>query len=152
MVDDLHLSQDELPREELLSLHASMVLSFTGELGESNYRPLNVTLKDCAGVLLGGLSAATFWNWLVIDILWVDPRYRKRGFGRRMVSAAEMEAVRRGCRAAHLDTFSPRAARFYERNGYTIVCSIDAPDVGVCRYSLRKTFQDTSPNQYPTEP
>jgi GNAT superfamily N-acetyltransferase len=131
---------EELTREETLALHTSMVEAFAEEVGDTNYQALNITLRDAAGAMYGGLSGATFWNWLTIDILWVDPRHRGRGFARAMMAEAEAEAIRRGCRGAHFDTFSPRAARFYERNGYHVACTIAAAGVEAQRYTLVKTF------------
>jgi GNAT superfamily N-acetyltransferase len=102
-----------------------------------NFAPL--TLSARAGAeLVGGLVGETGWEWLHVDLLWVDDAHRGRGIGRRLLHAAEAEAAQRGCRHAYLDTFDFQARPFYERLGYTVFGALDDYPPGHTRYYLRK--------------
>jgi ribosomal protein S18 acetylase RimI-like enzyme len=53
----------------------------------------------------------------------VDPRYRSRGIGSRVIVEAEMRARGRGCDAVEMavDDDNPRALDLYVRQGYTVI-------------------------------
>jgi ribosomal protein S18 acetylase RimI-like enzyme len=84
-------------------------------------RPLHVIAYAADGSIVGGLMATTCLAWLDIDIMSVREGGRRRGVGRRLMRAAEAEAVARGCRYASVDTMEYQAPGFYTRLGYTIV-------------------------------
>jgi GNAT superfamily N-acetyltransferase len=123
---------DRIDAAALTRIKAGLAAS-SPALGPYDPRPLAVLLHDpedaaagvVAGRLVGGLVAATVWQWLSVRLLWVDPAHRGAGHGRRLLAAAEDEARRRGCRHARLNTFSFQAAGFYERCGYRQVLALD---------------------------
>jgi ribosomal protein S18 acetylase RimI-like enzyme len=92
----------------------------------------------CDGNLVGGLLAFTHWNWLFIKQLWVAQEFRARGLGRRLILAAEAEAVARGCAHAHCDTFGFQALPFYEKLGYRVFGTLEDYPPGHTRYFLEK--------------
>ena len=51
------------------------------------------------------------------------------------------EPLRRGCRHAHLDTFTFQALGFYEKHGYSVWGALDDLPPGFTRYFLRKDLQ-----------
>lgn len=85
-----------------------------------NHRFLTLTARDEAGEIAGGLVGDTYWDWLHIDILWVREDARRHGLGKALMAQAEAEAIRRGCRHAHVDTLDFQAPDFYPRLGYTV--------------------------------
>ena len=85
---------------------------------DDDYQPMVLFLRDSEGKIFGGLLGETYWGWLHIGILWLLELIRRQGFGSRLLAAAEEEAIRRGCRSAHLDTMSFQALPFYEKHGY----------------------------------
>lgn len=108
------------------------------QIPDRQYSPLVFTLFDDQGAFVGGLSAHAAYGWLFIDTLWVADAARGKGQGRRLVLAAEEEAVRRGCGNAWLDTFSFQARGFYERLGYTVFGELEDFPPGHKRFFLRK--------------
>ena len=60
----------------------------------------------------------------------------------RMLDAAEQEAVARGCQSAWIDTFSPKAAKVYERQGYRPFGTLADFPVGRSRIFLQKKLAD----------
>jgi GNAT superfamily N-acetyltransferase len=108
---------------------------------QSGERPqwLVVSVRDDGGRPLGGLFGATFLGWLGIQVVWLPPALRGQGLGRRLVDAAEAEAVRRGCPRVILETLSFQALPFYLALGYRVVCTLpDYPPGAGERYSLTK--------------
>ena len=86
---------------------------------EHEARPL-VLLADTAFGTAGGLFAQTQLSWLRISIMAVDPNERGQGIGAALLVEAEREAIRRGCKYAHVDTMEYQAPGFYEAHGYKI--------------------------------
>jgi len=76
------------------------------------------TARDAEGALLGGLKAEIAWDWLMIDIFWLDARARGQGLGTRMLAAAEAAGRARGAIGAHLYSSTFQAPGFYIRQGY----------------------------------
>jgi GNAT superfamily N-acetyltransferase len=77
-------------------------------------------LRNPDGTVVGGIYGITFWGCLSVELLWVEEHLRGRGYGERLLAAAEQEAIRRGCSHAFLDTFDFQAPSFYTRRGYEI--------------------------------
>lgn len=91
------------------------------ERPEHAARPLFAVARDGDGQLLGGLTAETQFAWLRVSIMAVVAGERNRGTGRRLLAAAEDEAIRRGCRYAYVDTMDYQAPGFYQKLGYAVV-------------------------------
>ena len=106
--------------------------------GDQQYQPLNVFLRGSRGELLGGLLGSTYWQWLTVDFFWVAEELRGRGHGGRLLTAAEEEAVHRGCQYAWLNSFSFQAKDFYEKRGYFTFGVLENFPATHKRYFLRK--------------
>jgi GNAT superfamily N-acetyltransferase len=103
------------------------------------YRPLVILLTDPGGgEIVGGLDGRTFFTHLWIDLLFVPEALRGTGIGRKVMMEAEAEAVRRGCRAAVVDTYSFQARGFYERQGYSVFGTLEDCPPGHRRFYLTK--------------
>jgi GNAT superfamily N-acetyltransferase len=103
---------------------------------------LTIFLRTADDQLASGLPAATYWGWLYISILWLEASAREQGFGASLLATAEREAIRRGCRHAHLDTLEFQALPFYERHGYSVFGILNDHPVGYNRYFLKKNLLD----------
>jgi GNAT superfamily N-acetyltransferase len=102
-------------------------------------RPLIILLSDpITDEIVGGLYGSTLFSYLRIDLLFVPESMRGIGIGRQLMTEAEAEAVRRGCHAASLDTFSFQARGFYERLGYSVFGILDDCPLGHSRIYLTK--------------
>jgi GNAT superfamily N-acetyltransferase len=111
------------------------------------YRPLVVLLSDPqSGAIVGGLDGMTFFSFLWIDILFVPEKMRGAGIGRKLMTAAEEEASRRGCRAAMVDTFSFQARGFYERLGYSVFGTLEDCPPGHSRFYMTRRLGAPSPD------
>ena len=129
---------DEPSPEELSIVERGLAEHGEARSEPRNARPLVLFLRDAGGDVVGGLRAATVWGWLEIKWLWIAERHRGLGYGRRLVAAAEREAVGRGCRHAWLDTFDFQAPQFYARLGYDVFAALDDFPRAHTRYFLCK--------------
>ena len=99
-----------------------------------------IFLRGANGRILGGIVAKAGRGWLKIGTMWVDESVRGKGYGSKLIDAAEAEGIQRGCHSAYLDTFSFQAPKFYEKQGYEIFGTLEAfPDVHK-RLFMRKSL------------
>jgi ribosomal protein S18 acetylase RimI-like enzyme len=101
-------------------------------------RPLSVVARSDGTSVTGALLGRTVWGWLHVSELWVAERYRRKGIGRSLMTAAERAAVERGCHAAYVDTFDFQAVSFYELLGYSTMGALEDFPFGHTRFFLRK--------------
>ncbi len=88
-------------------------------VGPRRMQPLALSLRDEAGVIVGGLIGELKWEWLYVDLLWIDEAYRGAGHGEALLKMAEQAARDHGARGVHLATMSIQAPGFYPRMGYS---------------------------------
>ena len=112
--------------------------------GDGSLTSFTILLRDPGGEVVGGLLAEVYWGWLHVDALWVTDSLRGRGYGAKLMTTAEQEAVARGCNSAFLDTFSFQALPFYERLGYEVFGELVDFPPGHGRYFLRKSLGESS--------
>lgn len=136
---DLTLHLSDVADEEVRRAIAAPLVRFNeSRAGPSGFRPLVIEVRDVDGAIVGGLWGATAYGWLFTQLLVVPEQARGRGLGRRLMSVAEAEAVKRGCHAAWLDTFEFQARAFYERIGYSCFATLPDFPKGSSRYFMRK--------------
>ena len=92
------------------------------------------------GQTMGGLVGRIGWDWLHIELLWLDESCRGQKFGQQLLADAEKTAQKKNCVGSCTDTFSFQALEFYRKSGYEIFGRIDDQPVGEIRYFLKKHF------------
>lgn len=137
---------DTISREERAALIGGLVGYNDCHVGTERYRGLHVLARQ-GETLVGGLLGHTHWNWLFISHLWLAEEVRGSGVGRQVIDAAEQEAVRRGCRHAHCDTFDFQALAFYQKLGFKVFGSLEDYPPGHTRYYLQKRHLTAPPPQ-----
>lgn len=115
---ELHPADKKLLVDGLLAHHESHGHKRKTEI-------VSIVLKDRNEKTVGAVIVSFLWNGMEIQSLWVDDSVRKQGLGRRLMQAAEEEAMKRGCTVAYTNTFSWQAPEFYEKLGYTIYGKLD---------------------------
>jgi ribosomal protein S18 acetylase RimI-like enzyme len=80
--------------------------------------PVQVSVRDDAGKVIGGVTARVFMDTLYISTVWIDDSLRGQGHGRAMLEMVEAEGRRLGATHAWLYTASWQARPFYESRGY----------------------------------
>jgi GNAT superfamily N-acetyltransferase len=139
---DYKISLEENPSEMDIAAVREGLRSFNqSHAPGENYRPLEIFLRDADGRVSGGLLGDTYWGWLHVGILWLEEKKRSQGYGSRLLAAAEEEALRRGCRHAHLDTMSFQALPFYKKHGYSEYGVLEDLPEGHSRIFLTKKLK-----------
>lgn len=110
------------------------------QVHRSGFDPAAIFIRDADDGIHGGILAYLNWNWLDISLLWVDDTLRNGGHGRKLMQEMEAIGIARGCRHAHLDTFSFQAKSFYESLGYEVFASLSDYPPGHARYFLKKSL------------
>jgi GNAT superfamily N-acetyltransferase len=119
-MDDYNITIEEAPLASDLSVLNDGLHRFNSAKTGEEGRLITIFLRDSRSRIIGGLHGWTAFNWLHVDVLWVAEELRGKGYGKRLILAAEEEAIKRGCRYAELDTFSFQAPEFYRRLGYEV--------------------------------
>lgn len=88
--------------------------------------------------IVGGVIGETHWNWLFINLMWIQAELRGRGYGHALLTKAEEEGRKRGATNAYLDTFSFQAPEFYKKHGYQVYGVLEDFPPGHKRYYLTK--------------
>lgn len=131
-------SEPEAPEADTTFIRQGL-RSFNNQfINDDGFQPLNLFLRREDGSIAGGLLGDVYWGWLHINILWVDAGLRRQGYGEQLLKRAEEEALKKGCRAVHLDTMSFQAKPFYEKFGYTVFGVLDDLPLGHQRIYLTK--------------
>jgi ribosomal protein S18 acetylase RimI-like enzyme len=87
-------------------------------VGPRNSEPLAISLRDEDGTIVGGLIGELKWQWLHVDLLWIDEAHRGKGHGEALIASAEQAAREHGARGVYLATMSIQAPDFYPKLGY----------------------------------
>ncbi|QDY86076.1 GNAT family N-acetyltransferase [Paenibacillus polymyxa] len=107
---------------------------------QTQYEEINLTLKNGEGQVIGGLLSVLCWNWVEVDILWVDEGHRGKGYGSQLLGEIEQMARDKGCNLIQLNTFSFQAPEFYEKHGYEVIGVIDEAPRGFKHYYYKKNI------------
>jgi GNAT superfamily N-acetyltransferase len=142
----LSFSVSTLPGEAIVEeLRQNLVEYNVSCAGPTGYLPILLTLRDASHKLAAGLSGRIYYQWLFVELLWVGAQFRGLGHGKALLTNAEDEARRRGCRQVWLDTFSFQSPGFYEKNGYSLFGKLSDYPSGHQRYFFQKTLSGTIP-------
>ena len=90
---------------------------------------------------MGGLTGYTAWHWLHVERLWLADGLRGHGVGASVLARAEVEALRRGCTGAWLDTLNPHASALCQWLGYSVFGTIEHFLPGRPRWFMQKQLR-----------
>lgn len=102
--------------------------------------PLGIFYEDEAGRKLAGITGDSSGDWLCIDFLFVSEALRGQGIGQKLLTAAEEEGRKRGCKQIFLYTWSFQAPGFYEKMGYRCGLCLEGFPVMGNKYFMIKTL------------
>lgn len=108
------------------------------QAGPENAKRICFVVYDMDEKIAGGVIALVYWNWLYIDLMWLRPDLRRKGFGSRLLGLAEDEAKKLGAEHVYLDTFSFQAPEFYKKQGYRVYGELQDFPKGFQRYFMTK--------------
>ncbi|AWW40099.1 GCN5 family acetyltransferase [Streptomyces sp. AS58] len=107
-------------RDEALEDRLEAELTAFNAAATRTERPedISVRVTDTTGDLVGGLTGWIWGTLAGVELLWVRADQRHAGWGSRLMTAAEDEAVRRGCTDLIVSSYTFQAPDFYVGLGF----------------------------------
>lgn len=121
-------------RNQLIAFNAAHL----SEDLKHRYGELNFNIKNEAGDIVAGVLSTLCWNWLELDILWVDEKQRHQGYGSQLLLEIERIAREKNCDFIMLNTFSFQAPGFYKKHGYQLMTTLENAPTGHRHYYFKK--------------
>jgi GNAT superfamily N-acetyltransferase len=90
---------------------------------------------------VGGIYGHFQYEYLFINVLFVNKKYRGRKIASKLMDKIESEAVRQGVTNIYLTTFEFQALGFYKKRGYRVVMKIEDFPIGSEEYTLYKDMK-----------
>ena len=118
MPDDYHIAYLDPPAWEVIG--GGLRDYNTQHAGDGHAIFLCFAIYAPDDAIVGGIIGETHWNWLFIHLMWIKDELRGKGYGHRLLVAAEGMGRKRGATHAYLDTFSFQAPEFYKKHGYQV--------------------------------
>jgi GNAT superfamily N-acetyltransferase len=119
---------DSVLKNEIKKFRKS--LDFSTEIVDLQFVALD---KD---EFVGGIYGNFQFEYLFINVLFVDKKYRGKRIASKLMNMIELEAVKRGITNIYLTTFEFQALDFYQKRGYQVVMKIDDFPKGYAEYTL----------------
>jgi len=135
----VRIERSDAPDRETVEVLSERLFQFNcRSSGRFDFREFAVELRDDSGVLVGGATGWSRWEWLHLDVLWLDENCRGGGSGARLMTEVERIARERGCKLVDLDTFSFQAPNFYRKLGYEEYSVLEIGDGSIRKHFFRK--------------
>jgi len=139
MDEEYRIEYIERPQDSAWGIIGRAINEYnTQQAGDDESKVLCFALKGPDDVIVGGVVAQIYWDWLYVDLMWIKEDLRGHGYGHRLLTMLEDEARTRGARNAFLDTFSFQAPEFYKKHGYQVFGQLQGFPAGHQRYYLTK--------------
>jgi len=129
------LSYDSVLKSEINKFRKS--LDFSSEKIDLQYVALDNEQ------FVGGIYGNFQFEYLFINILFVNKKYRGKRIASKLMHMIESEAVKRGVTNIYLTTFEFQAANFYKKRGYEVVMTVEDFPKGFAEYTLYKKMKHT---------
>lgn len=114
---------------KVIELNGQQLEEIEDKLEEYDNKYITYRLKgsvrlgiEIDGEVVAGLDACmTAFKILYVSTLFVEEKFRRRGYGKILIETMEKRAKELGANTIRLDTFSFQGKEFYESMGYTVV-------------------------------
>lgn len=123
-------------RQQLIAYNAEHVSEALRDRDEE----LHFHIRNEAGQIVAGVLSTLCWNWVELDILWVDANERHKGYGTQLLQDVERLAREKDCDFIMLNTFSYQAPEFYIKHGYDMIIKIENAPTGHQHYYFKKNL------------
>ena len=137
---------DYAPTETDNAVVREGILAFNESIIGERDKNFSIFLKNDSGKIFGGIQAFVDTESIYIDVLWVDGNLKKKGYGTKLLNAAEQEAINNGCMFSLVDTWDFQAKEFYFKNGYEPIAEIKNYWLSHSKIFLRKNLRQSNEN------
>lgn len=130
--------EGEPSTEDMAIISKGMLAHHASQGHPRTWKTYTIFLRDETNKLFGSVIYTITWNGMRINTLWVDESLRGQGWGRKLMEAAEKDAIKKGCTIAYTDTFAWQAPKFYEKLGYSLYGKLDNYPTGSSLFYYQK--------------
>ena len=131
---------DDLPREESRIVDTGLGIANEQAAPLHEVRSLSCFARTASKQVIAGAVGRTWGPCCELQQLWVEPTYRHRGIGTRLVKQFEAQAQARGCHSFYLETFSFQAPQLYLSLGYKVQYEHAVYPHGIVKYTMVRTL------------
>jgi len=107
-----------------------------------------LVLRDKHENIVGGVITSMLTGIMHLEVLWIDEKYRGRGYGRNLILHAEKIGKQKNYSASQTWTFSFQAPDFYQNIGYKVIGIFEGYTGGITEYILLKKFESNNQTPY----
>lgn len=105
---------------------------------------INLEATNTNQKTVGGLAAYEFYGSMVIEILWINPDYRKYGIGKKLLKRIETIAYELNLNFISVSTMEWwECKEFYEKMGYELEFTRHGFGNDYCQYHLIRKLKET---------
>lgn len=109
---------------------------------------LAIFLRDDQDFIQGGVVGESDRGMMYIDLLWLDDKFRGKGYGEMLMRSIEQASVTHGFRHIFLMTTEFQALPFYRHIGYDLFGTLKNRPHGYEYYYLRKYDVEPDPRNF----
>lgn len=110
---------EELPEDVAAQIEVSHIEYELSHGVTCHYKTFSLVIKHDNNVI-GVLSAKSYYSEIYVDDLWIDLKYRKLGFGKKLLQNLEERFKDKGYNNINLVTNQFQAPEFYLKCGFEI--------------------------------
>lgn len=110
-----HVRQDNFSAEE--NLVRDGLNQHAAEMADLSRDTFGIMAYD-GDAMVGGVTAHVIGRTLNVRLLWVDPAFRGKAIGAKLMTQVEDQAKEMGCQQSFVDTMAYQAPSFYLKQGY----------------------------------
>ena len=103
--------------------------------------PFGLILRDTSNRIVGGLSAEIAYGCLTISRMWVDPAWRRLGWGKKLIARAETFAKDKECHFVTTVVMDWEDIPFFQKLGYAIEYQYTGYSRNSRQFRFRKPLQ-----------
>lgn len=104
--------------------------------GNVDHKPFGLLAYE-GNQLAGSVIGKIFFNWMHIDLIWVEHEYQRQGLGTQLMKMAMQKALETGIDGIEVWTQSWQAPDFYRKLGYEEFATLDDFSPGRKRHAFR---------------
>lgn len=112
--------------------------------GMAPIRTFAFFIRDENGQIMGGCKGDILYGCMFVSDLWVSEGLRNKGYGSKLMDAAEQYGKEKGCLFAAVNTMDWEALNFYKKLGFYIEFERHGFEKNSIFYFLRKDFNNES--------
>jgi ribosomal protein S18 acetylase RimI-like enzyme len=111
---------DDLPVKLGEEIHRGHITNESMHGVICNYKMFYLVIVDNTSKVMGALTAYTAYSEIYVDDIWVNPNFRKKGLGRKLLEYLESHFQGKGYNNINLVTSQFQAPDFYKKCGFKI--------------------------------